>query len=318
MGKGEALVLHLDDAGLDRSCELFAPDAGSEQEIDRRQERSGRKVERPAASRVERPQPLAESEGQRRRCSAGHPSELQREHGIACGRVPQLLETWARELPIQAPAEHRAELGRGQRANRQSLHVVPVRQSERQLVRQPRQGALGDQHPQRHGPEPAQREGERRHGRPIQPLDIVDGEQKVALSGFHPQELEHRPGKRRAVYGGTRALASQRGLDRSALRSSEDVEGIRAHGGEEIAETDVGQLTLAQRRPRTEDPHSGSLDPLQARPHNRGLADPRLAGHHERPLARAVREQLPQHGQLGLAADDIRHQLGCCLHLVRA
>ena len=158
--------------------------------------------------------------------------------------------------------------------------------------------------------EAAHREPDRRHGRRIQPLHVVDDHQHRRRSRQRQQRVpDGRRDHPRLGRHRRRVLDQQRHPERSPLRRREPGENRIKPSAEQVSKTRERQphLALRRHRPQHRVPQPGG--PLQARLQQRRLSHPGRAGQHQssRPGRQPGEERL-NHAQFALAADHgLRH-----------
>jgi hypothetical protein len=230
-------------------------------------------------------------------------SELQCEQRVAKRGV----DDPAQELPRQAEAEpvgqEAADRADAERADLETLQPFPL---ERPLQLGPAARTLGEEKANRLALEPARGERERLGGGRIEPLHVVDRDEERLVSGQRAQPVQESDGDRLRVRRCTDGLGpQQRDLQRAQLRGRQLCELVRADAVEQVDQRREGEPRLGAARPGGE--NAQAVLPRNVGPGlpERGLADARPAGQHERPRGLAGREELAQRGQLRLAADDL-------------
>jgi hypothetical protein len=110
-------------------------------------------------------------------------------------------------------------------------------------------GARGQQHAQRSGGDPPQRERQRLHAARVQPLDVVDRDQYRRGIQARPQGRQHgqvhRVGGGRLVPGGPQ---QQGDLECLALRPGDAVSHLGKHPGQRVRQSGEGRFGVGSRR----------------------------------------------------------------------
>ena len=232
------------------------------------------------------------------------PPDLEREEQIAAGCTPHALERASRKRHPQVAAQQELELAGVEVGERQPLEA---RARERAIELERCLRASPAPHAEEADPlvlQTPRDERERALGRAVEPLDVVDRQQRGRLlcqRPEHPEQAQSDRALERLL--SLRLGAQQRHLQRAPLRGGQTGEGGLGHVGEQIAERRVGQLRLALARPAAQHalPASGGgREPLV--PEGR-LADADLAFQEQRNRARVDRaEELLHAIELGVAA----------------
>jgi hypothetical protein len=149
--------------------------------------------------------------------------------------------------------------------------------------------------------QPSQRAGKRGLRRPIEPLNVVKCEHKVALAARGAQKAQGRGGDRAAIVCSflTGGLSSQqRNLQRAPLWSSQSLSKLLIQRVEQIAQRREGELHLGlHRTAATDTPPSRQRLRARLTPHCR-LADPRLPLDHKHSRPSTLLEERRDRAQL--------------------
>jgi hypothetical protein len=143
-------------------------------------------------------------------------------------------------------------------------------------------------------------ERERQHRRLIQPLGVIDDAQERSLLGHHREQAQHRQPDEEPIRGSAGAQP-EHDLDGLALRRRELLEPVEQWPAQ-LVQTGEGQLHVRLHALRPEDRHVRSRHDQVVQ--QRGLPDPGLAPHHQRPALAAVdrRDQIVEQGALARPA----------------
>ena len=128
--------------------------------------------------------------------------------------------------------------------------------------------------------QPAEREAKHPHARSIEPLRIVDRNDRGALLGMHSKHGEDGEADGSLV-GRSLAGEEKRGLERFTLQQRKPRKQWSARR-EQIAETDIGERLLLLGGPAAQNDASPPFRLSEPLLPQRRLADARLAGDHER------------------------------------
>jgi hypothetical protein len=139
--------------------------------------------------------------------------------------------------------------------------------------------------------EPAQREGEHALGRGVQPLHIVDGHDERAVERQSLQQPEGGARDRQPICRPVRVRAIERPVERGALGPRE-LDRVRDRA-EQVAERRERQGGLGLRGPGGEHGQTARAGHPDALLPDRRLADPGLAGQHERARGRGLVGEQP-------------------------
>ncbi len=165
----------------------------------------------------------------------------------------------------------------------------------------------GGQHPDAVASKPAEGEREGRGRCLVEPLGVVDGEQKWGPARQFAEDAAKSRCRgsrlgRRALVGG----AKERDLKRMALRFGQRVERLRGHRLEQVSQRGERELRLGLRRSANQRPVAARLGSANRLPPQGRLADPglplELEGHE--PVLRRVEKALDRR-ELALPADDL-------------
>jgi uncharacterized protein YhfF len=181
--------------------------------------------------------------------------------------------------------------------------VCDSRRLERPLDVRNSAGPLGDQKGDGLVFEPASSEGDRVRRRPIEPLDVVDGDQHRPPGGERTQRVQ-KTERNRTRFGrlADRLCPEQRNLERALLRGRQTLQTSKVGPIEQVDQGGEREPGLGVARTGGED-----VNPSLARRDDgsfpeRGLADPWPAGQDESP--RAFRgQELVQRRQFRLSPD---------------
>ena len=258
----------------------------------RRRARQHRRERRrlPAPGR-QRGQPVGDERAQalRERLAA---EQLERVVGVAAGRAVQPRELGPPNGRAAAVGEHASQLPHGQRADRQPRLL-------RQMQRHRAAAAAGHQEPDPRALEPSRDEPEHGLRRVVEPLDVVDGDDRRPRAQHRQQAQRDRALRRAAL---PRLDAQQRDLQGMPLRVRQRGDLLVRHRGQQVAQRGVGQLRLGLDRTARQDAVRRARDGLAPQ---RRLADAELTLEQQR--SRAVRDsgqEAVDPVQLGCAPDD--------------
>jgi len=156
--------------------------------------------------------------------------------------------------------------------------------------------------PHRHALESPNRERQHRHGRPIQPLHVVDDDEEIAPDGHLAKELQDTARECVLVDHIPRSTARQRSLHGDARRTRQTAQFPCADRVEQVPQPCVREIDLRRRRPGHQCTQRERRRGIEGRSDDCRLAD--LGFPHDDETSRPVAgpEQLAEHSELGLAA----------------
>ena len=322
MGEADGRSRSLDDVRGERRVERPGLDPGRLEDGHRRPSVRGDQEQRVVRRSAEPAEAGAQESRQRigdRDC-VGHrvtlsrsARELQCVEGVSARDLVQPEQRRSWERPPQRLAQQ--QLGRtdAQWPHLESFDgtrcksVLDARHDDG-LAETPRQ-----EHEQRHGRQPSQREGQHARRGGVDPLAVVDRDDEGPLLGEQLQARSDGDPERAWVdcvvwY----AVDQQRHLDRMPPRFGEQRQHALHGAFEEVGENDVREPTLDLRRSRRQHPVAAPFGLGDAGRPERGLPDARLALQHQGPRpAVGVCEERLEPRQLGVSADDSpRHRTG--------
>jgi len=295
----DPLARHLDDSRGLRLLKRGRPALATCRllnELDRRA-REGRDHERDLA-RLSRkageplPEQLMQRRRHRQRVSSDEwnvprdqrPPELEREKRIATRDPLQLGERRAQELPLQARPQQpvdRRQIERTERDPRDATGIEGRLESERKRI--PGSGPLREQEANRLLAQAPRRERKRVRRRRIEPLHVVDRNDKLACLRKPTKDAEEAqrdgPTKQRTA---TRFASQERHLERVALRLGKPRQHIIVDVLQEITQGRERQRDLGLDRPAAQHASSPLLRRGNALPPQRRLPDPDRAVKQER------------------------------------
>ena len=239
---------------------------------------------------------------------AENAGELDREKRISAGPLVDAKQGLMREGPVEPVAQEPMERADAERAHSQPLDAVcserPLELRRLRVVGQ----AAGEQDENPIHAEASQGKRKRARRRPIEPLDVVDGDQNRLSFTESVQHVPHGDGECAVVDGIFRRLLAEHGdLECAPPRRRQRGQRLLDDVLEEVAQTNVGKVALSLGRSRRENPQACRARVLDARKPERRLPDARLALQHEcgRPRVRSVDESVDRSKFL-FPADDLQ------------
>jgi hypothetical protein len=247
--------------------------------------------------------------------------DLLGEEGVAAGHAVEPQQRPPRQRRGQPGGQQPVQLRHGERSDLQAVQAAG-REGAVEVQRDPGLALEppGDQQADPLVGEPAGYEGERAAGGLVQPLDVVDGDQRGAAPrerAEHAQQPERdRPGQGLPLL---RLRAQQGHLQRVPLRPWQLAEDRVGNLDQQVAKGGVGELRLGVDRPARQHAVRAARGGLQAVPPEGGLPDADLALDHERDRTGRDRVEEPlDAAQLRFTADDrprpCGHRRGACRH----
>ena len=115
------------------------------------------------------------------------------------------------------------------------------------------------------------------HGGRVEPLHVVDCQNRRCLGRGGPNDLERAARHRHAIQGAFVRRSPQRELERAALRFGEGIEHSLVHAVEEVAQTQEREGALGLRSPTDEYAIGAATGSIHSRAPYRRLANSRVA-----------------------------------------